>query len=86
MKKIMLIALMIGIVMLVSSCSTISVNQGSEAIAKAHIKVFGATTSIDVKDFVITTNGVAKIIGTDGKIYRTHMANVVIVEENSNDR
>ncbi len=48
---------------------------------KAYIKINEQTIVVDVKEYMFGSNGTITIYETDGKIYKTHCINVVLVKD-----
>ena len=53
----------------------------SASNTKAHIRVDEKTIVVDVDEYMYGSNGVVTIYGSDGTVYRTHSANVVLVKD-----
>ena len=82
-KKVTIVILLVSMLLLLCGCSSSTDNPLSikETIIryKAYIKINEETIIVNVKDYTFSSIGTIKIYGTDGKIYRTHWANVVLV-------
>lgn len=74
-KKIIVIILLIAIVFLLCGCDN-SLNN-----TKAYIKINEEIIVIDVDAYTNGSNGSITIRGIDGKIYKTHLINVVLVRD-----
>ena len=86
MKKITIVILLVSMLLLLCGCSrySSSINNSfttKETTTKAYIKIGGRTIAVDVKDYTISSIGTVEIYETDGKIYRTHWANVVLIKD-----
>ena len=84
-KCMLLIFLLIVIMLLLCSCETVVDTHHYSANAtntKAYIKINEETIDVDVSSYLYGSDGVVIIYSTDGKIYKTHSANVVLVYDN----
>ena len=82
-RKIIVIILLISVLLLLCGCDTVKDNPlATNAVnTKAYINMNGTTTIVDVKEYLFGSNGVVVIYETNGKMYKTHSANVVLVKD-----
>ena len=86
-KKIIVILLLVSLMFMLCGCETsadLLATKVNNTIA--YIKVNEKTITVDVKEYLYGSNGVAIIYGTDGKTYKTHSMNVVLVKEKENEQ
>lgn len=83
MKKIIAIILLASVLFLLCGCDSSSESPFlmKATDMKAYIKINEKTIVVDVKEYLIGSNGMAIIYETDGKIYKTHAVNVVLVKD-----
>lgn len=82
-KTIIMILLLVSVLFLLCGCDSSPNNLlTTKAIStKAYIKINEKTIVVDVKEYLFGSNGVVIIYGTDGKAYKTHSVNVVVVKD-----
>lgn len=82
-KKIMVILLMTALMLMLCGCDTVHDNPlATNAVnTKAYINMYGTITVVDVRQYLFGSNGVVLVYGNNGKIYKTHSVNVVLVKE-----
>lgn len=82
-KKIIIIILLVSVLLLLCGCENSTVNPLTTKATdtKAYIKINEKTIIVDVKEYLFGSNGIVIIYETDGKIYKTHSVNVVLVKD-----
>ena len=84
-KKITIVILLVFMLLLLCGCNSQTDNPLPLATkatnTKAYIKINEKTIVVDVKEYLFGSNGVVVIYETDGKIYKTHSVNVVLVKD-----
>lgn len=82
-KKITIVVLLVSVLLLLCGCNGSTDNSFTTKATniKAYIKISEKTIVVDVKDYLAGSYGTILIYGTDGKMYRTHSINVVIVKD-----
>ena len=82
-KKITIAILLVCVLLMLCGCDTVKDNPlATNAVnTKAYINMNGTTTIVDVKEYLFGSNGVVVIYETDGKMYKTHSVNVVLVKD-----
>ena len=82
-KKITIAILLVLILFLLCGCesSTDSPLAIKATSTKAYIKINEKMIVVDVKEYLFGSNGIAIIYETDGKTYKTHSMNVVLVKD-----
>ena len=83
MKKFILLALMIILLLTLCGCNDSTDNPFATKVTntKAYIKINEKTIVVDVKEYVFGSNGTITIYETNGKKYKTHAINVVLVKD-----
>ena len=76
-KKIIVIILLVVIVFLLCGCNDLL--EKTTHNTKAYIKINEKIIVVDVDAYTTGSNGIVTVRGIDGKTYRTHLMNVVIV-------
>lgn len=82
-KKITVAILLVFMLLLLCGCDSLTDNSLATKATntKAYIKINEKTIAVDVKEYLYGSNGVVIIYETDGKAYKTHSANVVLVKD-----
>ena len=81
-KKITIVILLVSMLVLLCGCESPSDLVAKKATnTKAYIKINEKTIVVDVKEYLYGSNGVVIIYETDGKIYKTHSVNVVLIKD-----
>lgn len=82
-KKITIAILIISLLLLLCGCenSTDNLLATKATNTKAYIKINEKTIVVDVEEYLFGSNGVVIIYETDGKIYKTHSVNIVLVKD-----
>jgi len=82
-KKIIVIILLVAIMFLLCGCDTSSDNPLARKTSntKAYIKMGEKTIVIDTEAYLSGSNGSVIVYGTDGKTYKTHFMNVVLIQD-----
>ena len=87
-KKITIIIILISVLLLLCGCENSTDNPLATKATdtKAYIKINEKTIVVDVKEYLFGSNGVVIIYGTDGKAYKTHSVNIVLVKDEEGGR
>lgn len=82
-KKIIVIILLIAVIFLFCGCDNSSDHPLATSVSntKAYIKVNEKTIVVDVNAYMGGSNGSVIVYGIDGKTYKTHYMNVVLVQD-----
>ena len=82
-KKIIVIILLVATMFLLCGCDNYSYNPLAKKTSntKSYIKMDEKTIVIDIEAYMYSSNGIVTIYGIDGKTYKTHFMNVVLVED-----
>lgn len=82
-KKGAIVLLLIVMMALLCGCNNSSDHPlAAQAInTKAYIKVNEKTIVVDIEAYMHGSNGVVTIYGVDGKTYKTHAINVVLIKD-----
>ena len=82
-KKIIVIILLVATMFLICGCDKYSNNPLAKKISdtKAYIKMDEKTIVIDIEAYMSSSNGIVTVYGIDGKTYKTHFMNVVLVKD-----
>lgn len=81
-KKIIVIILLVEMMLFLCGCDNSSDHPLATQVnnTKAYIKMNEKTIVIDVEAYMHGSNGVVTVYGMDGKTYKTHSMNVVLVK------
>ena len=82
-KKVLIVLLLVAMMIVLCGCEDSSDNPLATKASdtKAYIKINEKNIVVDVESYMYGSNGVAIIYGMDGKTYKTHSMNVVLVKE-----
>ena len=82
-KKITIVILLVFVLFLLCGCNDSTDNPFATKVTntKAYIKINEKTIVVDVKEYVFGSNGTITIYETNGKKYKTHAINVVLVKD-----
>lgn len=82
-RKIIAIILLVAMMFLLCGCDTSldSAFANKTSNTKAYIKIGEKTIVIDVDAYTSSSNGIVIVYGIDGKTYKTHFMNVVLIKE-----
>lgn len=82
-RKIIVIILLVAMMFLLCGCDNSSDNPLARKTSntKAYIKINEKTIVIDVDAYMDGSNGSIIVYGTNGKTYKTHFMNVVLIKE-----
>lgn len=82
-KKITIVILLVSVLLLLCGCNSSTNNPLATKATntKAYIKINEKTITVDVEEYLFGSNGTVTIYETDGKIYKTHSVNVVLVKD-----
>ena len=82
-KKITIVILLVSVLFLLCGCDSSPENPFTTKATdtKAYIKINEKTIVVDVKEYLVGSNGIVIIYETDGKMYKTHSVNVVLVKD-----
>ena len=82
-SKIIIIILLVAMMFLLCGCDDSSDNPLARKISntKAYIKMDEKTIVIDIDAYMIVSDGSIIVYGIDGKTYRTHSVNVVLIKD-----
>lgn len=82
MRKIAIVVLFVILLFLMCGCvkakTTDLFGATKTSDTKAYIHVNGHTVIVDVDQYLIGSNGIVMVYGIDGTTYKTHMVNVVL--------
>ena len=82
-KRIAAIILLVMVMFLLSGCVSANITETlstKTSDTKAYIHVNGHTVVIDVEKYLIGSNGTVSIFALHGTIYKTHLVNVVMIQ------
>lgn len=82
-RKIITLILLVAMMFLLCGCdiSLDSPLARKTSNTKAYIKMGEKTIVIDINAYTDYSNGIVIVYGTDGKTYKTHFMNVVLIKE-----
>lgn len=82
-RKIIVIILFVSVLFLLCGCKSSTNNPLATKATntKAYIKIDEKTIVVDVKEYMFNSNEMVTIYETNGKIYKTHSINVVLVKD-----
>lgn len=80
-RKIIAIILLVMMLFLLCGCDINNSLARKTSNVKAYIKIDEKTIVIDVGAYTSYANGSVVVHGVDGKIYKTHFMNVVLVKD-----